>query len=478
MSGRKRFSSNDVREALGLPADGGGNHYTSVSADTRTLQPGALFVALKGERHDAVDLLPEAEANGAVGAVVPEGRALPVTRLELFGVPDVTRALGDLAAWHREASRARVVGITGSSGKTTVKEMAAAVLARGYRVYKTAGNLNSQVGLPLAILDSPPDADLWVLELGSSEPGEIARLAEISQPTDAVVTTVGPAHLEFFGSVERVLEEKLALVAAASHDGVVVVGERPEALVAGALGLRPDAIVAGTGESATWRPDEHSIEAEEVRFVRQGVECRVPAGGRHHLADALIVAALGEALGIEAAEVARGLGVYRPLGMRSALEQVGGMTVIADCYNANPESFSAAIEFCEEAFPNRRLVAVVGTMLELGQASEAAHRQIAERLVRAHFDLVAATGEFIDAFEGLRIGRNGTGVFGADSVERLWAELAPRLTGDEVVLVKASRGVRLDAIVDRLRALGTSVGAGGAPGSSDASSPTGAEGSD
>jgi UDP-N-acetylmuramoyl-tripeptide--D-alanyl-D-alanine ligase len=357
--------------------------------------------------------------------------------------------------------------------------MAAAVLGRGYRVYKTAGNLNSQVGLPLAILEAPADADLWVLELGSSEPGEIARLAEISAPTDAVVTTVGPAHLEFFGTVDRVLEEKLSLVAAASPDGRVVVGERPEKLVAGALGLRPDAIVAGTGDAASWRPDEHSVEAEAVRFVRAGVEYRVPAGGRHHLADALIAAALGDALGIPVAEVARGLGTYRPLGMRSALEQVGEMTVIADCYNANPESFAAAIEYCEEAFPNRRLVAVVGTMLELGKASGAAHRQIAKRLVRAHFDLVAATGDFIDAFAGLRIGRNGTGVLTGDSIEHLWSELAPRLSGDEVVLVKASRGERLEGIVDRLR----SFGSGPAPGVDSSVDPgpsvaPGAEGGD
>jgi hypothetical protein len=159
------FSSNDVREALGLPPDGGGNSYTSVSIDTRTLQPGALFVALKGERHDAVDLLPEAEAKGAVGAVVPEDRALPVTQLELFGVADATRALGDLAAWHRKASGVRVVGITGSSGKTTVKEMAAAVLGSGYRVYKTAGNLNSQVGLPPPM----PISGCWSWEAANRE---------------------------------------------------------------------------------------------------------------------------------------------------------------------------------------------------------------------------------------------------------------------------------------------------------------------
>jgi UDP-N-acetylmuramoyl-tripeptide--D-alanyl-D-alanine ligase len=436
---------------MGLPPDGASLSYTSVSIDTRTLQPGALFVALRGERYDAVDLLPEAAERGALGAVVPEGRALPVTALELFGVPDATRALGDLAAWRRRRSGARVVAITGSSGKTTVKEMAARALADSFRVYKTVGNLNSQVGLPLAILDAPPDCDLWVLELGSSEPGEIARLAQVAAPTDALVTTVGAAHLEFFGTVERVLDEKLSLVRGASHDGVVVVGERPDELVAAARELRPDTVVAGIGEDATWRPDSFEVGADEVEFVRQGVRYHVSAGGRHHLADAILVAALADNLGLPAEDAARGLATFEPLGMRSALEQLGGLTVIADCYNANPESFAAAIEYCREVFPDRRLVAVVGTMLELGEASPAAHREIAERLVGAHFDLVAATGDFVDAFRDLRIGRNGTGLVEAETVDQLWDGLAPRLSGDEVVLVKASRGVRLEGILEHLR---------------------------
>lgn len=454
------FRSSDIREAVGLPPDGLHLRYTSVSTDTRTLQPGALFFALRGERYDAVDLLPEAEEKGALGAVVPEGRSLPVTGLELFGVRDATRALGDLAAWRRRRSGARVVGITGSSGKTTVKEMAARALGGSFRVYRTAGNLNSQVGLPLAILDAPPECDLWVLELGSSEPGEIARLAQVAAPTDALVTTVGAAHLEFFGTVERVLAEKISLVEAASPDGVVVVGERPPELAAAALEIRPDTVVAGIGDDATWRPDSFDIGADEVEFTRGGVDYHLSAGGRHHLADAIMVAALAERLGMSPQVAAAGLAAFEPLGMRSALEQLGGLTVIADCYNANPESFAAAIEYCRDVFPDRRLVAVVGTMLELGEASRAAHREIAERLVGAHFDLVAATGDFIEAFQELRIGRNGTGLVAARTVEQLWAGLAPRLSGDEVVLVKASRGVRLEGIVEHLRqfAHGSSTG--------------------
>jgi UDP-N-acetylmuramyl pentapeptide synthase len=226
----------------------------------------------------------------------------------------------------------------------------------------------------------------------------------------------------------------------------------PGELVEAASLLRPETIVAGIGETASWRPDEYRIAADEVSFVKRRVTYRVRAGGRHHLADALIAAALADALGVPAEEAAEGLADFRPLGMRSALRQFGRLTVIADCYNANPESFEAAIDYCREAFGDRRLVAVVGTMLELGDASEQAHRGIAERLVGAHFDVVAATGDFIPAFRGLKTDRNGSGFVEAETVERLWADLAPRLSGDEVVLVKASRNVRLEGIVERLQA--------------------------
>ena len=173
-----------------------------------------------------------------------------------------------------------------------------------------------------------------------------------------------------------------------------------------------------------------------MSFVKSGATYRVRAGGRHHLADALIAAALADAVGIPAEEAAQGLSGFRPLGMRSALRQFGRLTVIADCYNANPESFEAAIDYCSDAFGDRRLVAVVGTMLELGKASGAAH----------------AAFHGLTTDRGPRTDHGPTGVVAADTVERLWADLEPRLSGDEVVLVKASRGVRLEGIVERLQA--------------------------
>lgn len=483
-----------VREALGLsalPAGTPSRRFRGVSTDTRTLEPGALFVALQGERHDAADFLGEAAARGAAGAVVPRGREEPGLELEYFPVADTQRALGELARWRRRRTRARVVGITGSSGKTTVKEMVAAALSGsapagnslrvksaagtgsgsgqtagdGPRVFATPGNLNSLVGLPLTVLNAPEGADIWVLELGSNAPGEIATLTGICEPDHAVVTTVGPAHLEFFGDVPGVLREKLELVRGARPGGSVVVGERPPELAAAARKLRPDAVVAGLDSEADFRPDRHGLSANRVWFERGGVRYEVEVGGMHHLRDALLAAAVADSLGVPAAEAARGLAGFRPLGMRSALRRIGGLTVLVDCYNANPESFDAAIDYLTSAFPDRRRVAIVGTMLEMGDSGPAMHRGVAAALVEADFALVAATGEFAPAAAFLAAkGRTGETRFitpvpldareareaAAADPETVWPALAEALHGDEVVLVKGSRGVRLERLVTRL----------------------------
>jgi UDP-N-acetylmuramoyl-tripeptide--D-alanyl-D-alanine ligase len=460
MTGDVRFDSVGVRDALGLPAPETTRvlQYTGASTDSRAVQPGHLFVALAGERVDGADYVPQAAAAGARGAIVPLDRAFPDVEIELFAVSNPLAALAALASDQRRRTAARVIGITGSSGKTTVKEMIACALSGAWSIYRTPGNLNSQVGLPLTILNAPLEPRVWVLELGASEPGEIARLTAIASPDDAVVTTVGPAHLEWFGDVETVLGEKLSLVAGAAPEGVVVVGERPTRLGAAARRMRPDTRIAGLGEAADYRPDHYAVEGERVWFERQGVRFEVPAGGVHHLRDALLAAALADALGVDPEVASRGLAEFRPLPMRGVVEHIDGLTVVADCYNANPESFAAAIEHCRTAFGGRRLVAVVGTMRELGVASEDAHREVAERLFRAGFELVAATGEFAPVVERLGNERNGTRVVAGREPEDVWPPLVETLRGDEVVLVKASRGERLERIVERLRDRFSSAG--------------------
>ncbi len=443
------FEAHEVRRALGLSPTGGRGRFESVSTDTRTLRRGALFVALQGERFDGVDFLETAARKGALGAVVPVGRDLPDLALEWYAVPDTLRALGELARLYRRRCAARVVAVTGSSGKTTVKEMLARAAAVERKVHATAGNLNNLVGVPLTMLDAPADAEVWVLELGTSAPGEIARLAAVTEPDDVLVTTVGAAHLEGLGDEAGVLREKLALVRGARSGGRVVIGELPDALGRAARQIRPDAIVAGLGAECDWRPDSWEIGAEQVRFEKDGARFEVEAGGEHHLRDAVLAAAMATAIGVSPRGAARGLATFHPLGMRSAVRRHGSLTLLVDCYNANPDSFAAAIRWSSGAFRGRRLVAVVGSMLELGTRSQEPHRTVAQALLDAGFDEIVALGAFRPAFASVGP-RNGTVVRQAASADEAVRQLTEDLRGDEVVLVKASRGERLERVVDGL----------------------------
>jgi UDP-N-acetylmuramoyl-tripeptide--D-alanyl-D-alanine ligase len=461
------MASGWIRRVLGLEETPGPS-FESVAIDSREVEEGALFFALSGARHDGFDFLDEVAEQGAAGAVVPRGRPLPDLGLEWFPVDDPRQAMARLAAGMRQASEATVVGVTGSSGKTTVKEMLAEALGGAPRVYRSRGNLNSQIGLPLSILNAQSEASVWVLEMGTNAPGEIARLVEVAAPDHALVTTVGPAHLEAFEDVEGVLEEKLDLVRGAAGSGRVVVGERPPELAPAARRIRPDTVVAGLGEDADWRPDRWAVEADHVVFDRSGERYRVEAGGEHHLRDAVMAAAMAEGLGSPPAAVAREISDFRPLGLRGALRRAGELTLVADCYNANPESFDAAVDYCVEAFPDRPMAAAVGSMLELGRRSGRAHRQVARRLLDAGFSPVAATGEFVPAFRAL-LGEEGSAGDGqprrgasrvvfAEGAEEAGRELAALLDGDEVVLVKGSRGAGLE---DALEVLEEAFGAGG-----------------
>jgi UDP-N-acetylmuramoyl-tripeptide--D-alanyl-D-alanine ligase len=406
-------------------------------------------VALRGERFDGAEFLGQAEQMGATGAVVSRSSRHTDVAIPLFTVADTTVALGNLARYHRRRCAARVVGVTGSSGKTTVKEMLILALGGERQVHATRGNLNNQVGLPLSILAADEDADVWILELGTSEPGEIRRLTNIAEPDDAVITTVGPAHLEGLGDLEGVLEEKLDLLRGASVSGCAVVGELPEELPTRARELRADVITAGLGAGSDFRPSEWHVGAEHAGFTIEGVDFAVPVGGEHHLRDALIAAAAAASLGVSPAGVARGLADYRPVGLRGALIQAGKLTIVADCYNANPESFAAATRYCSDAFAGRRIAAVVGSMLELGSAERAAHEQVANDLLRAGFSFIVALGAFQPAFRAISLPDSVTVLY-PESVPDAAAAVAGGLVGDEVLLVKASRGMKLERVIDSL----------------------------
>src|SRR5256886_9645688 len=331
-----RWTSDAVAAALSVSAPTE-LRFTDVSTDTRQIGPGDLFVALKGDRFDAHDFLAQAKAKGAAAAVVRRGTPR-VDGLPVFEVADTLAGLGHLACARRRllAPGSPVVAITGSSGKTSTKEMIRAVLATTYQVHATSGNLNNLVGVPLTILAAPDDTEALVVEAGASVPGEIARLRDVIEPTIAAITNVGYAHVEGFGSLEGVLREKLALV-----DGVAVavVGTDPPELAREAR-RRTRTVVAGTGSEADVRPEAADLDdAGHPRITWGGGHAvTVPVLGFHQIENVLLALAVGREAGVDPGRAVAALaGVKIPGGRGTALER-GRLAILDDTYNANPAS--------------------------------------------------------------------------------------------------------------------------------------------
>jgi len=436
-----RWSEAFVRSALGLPpAEGPG--YAVISTDTRTLVPGALFVALAGERFDAHGFLAQARDAGARAAVVRRGTPA-VEGLALLEVDDTLRALGDLANARRREIAGPVVGITGTNGKTSTKEMVAAVLRTRYRVHATRANLNNLVGVPTTILEAPADTGALVVEAGANLPGEIPRYREIISPSIALVTNVGEGHLEGFGSLDGVMREKLALV---RDVPLAVVGTDPAALADGARRLAGRVVTAGLAGADVAPGALELDELGRASFTVDGRHVRLPVAGRHLAANSMLAWAVVRELGLDPAAAAEALCALSMPGGRSEIVQAGGLTILNDCYNANPLSFRAAIATAATMRRGRRLVFVAGTMRELGAASAAAHAEVAAALAALAPDVLAGVGEFAEALEPHRAAL-GERLLTAPDPLALGPALRERLAGDEVVVLKASRGVALERIL-------------------------------
>ncbi len=423
--------------------------YAGVTTDTRQLAPGELFVALAGERFDAHTFLGQARDKGAGAAVVRRGTPR-VDGLPLFEVADTLVALGALARARRRQlpPGSPVVAVTGSSGKTSTKELIRAVLATTYRVHATGGNLNNLVGVPLTLLGTPDDADALVVEAGASVPGEIPRLRAVIEPTIAVITNVGYAHVEGFGSLAGVMREKLALV---DDVRVAVVGTDPPELAVEAR-RRARTVVAGTGPGAELRPDAAVLDdAGHPRLTWRGNTVTLPVVGFHQIENALLALAVGREVGADPARAVAALANARIPGGRSALLELGGLTVIDDSYNANPGSLHWAVQFAHWLAQRRRrpLAVVVGSMLELGAESARLHAAAAAEIAALEPALVAAVGAFVPAFEPHRAALGPRLVTAADA-DALGPRLKAALTGNEIVLLKASRGVALERVLRHL----------------------------
>jgi UDP-N-acetylmuramoyl-tripeptide--D-alanyl-D-alanine ligase len=428
-----------IGEALGaaVPA---GLTCARVVTDTRALAPGDLFVALKGERFDAHEFLEAAQAGGAVAAVVRRGTP-PVLGLPLVPVADTLWALGRLARRRRDAVPGPVVAITGTNGKTSTKELVARALGERWRVHATRGNLNNEVGVPLTILSAPDEAEALVVEAGASVPGELARLREIIAPTAAIVTNVSAGHLQGFGGTDGVLAEKVSLLTGVA---LAVVGAEPPVLAERARRAAARVIGAGVSPAADVRPDAWSLDsAGRGLLTFRGVAMRLSLAGRHQVDNAMLALALAELLGLDLTRVGRALATVTLPAGRWEVHDGGGRTVIHDAYNANPASLGAALETVAAIRGGRPLVVAVGSMLELGDATAAEHARLAEAIVRLDPALVGAVGEFVPALERHRA-TLGARLVTATDADALGRTLAPRLPAHALVLLKGSRGMRLE----------------------------------
>lgn len=440
-----------VRAALGLRTERArpGVEFTGVSTDSRSVEPGALYVALVGDTFNGHDFVADALAAGAAGAVVSQQVAGEGTA-PIYPVDDTLGALAALAAHRRAALEIPVVGITGSAGKTTTKELTSAALGRTFRVHATRGNLNNRVGMPLTLLAVPADADVLVLEMGTSEPGEIAALAGVSRPDIAVLTTVGESHLEGLGSLEGVLQEKLDILRHRAEDGHCVVGATPAILPPAAREVCPNVRVAGWGSDAD--EDLRPVDAEMDHWGRwsfgwRGSRVALAIPGRHVAANALLALTVAELMGVAPADAARGISDARPSGMRGEMRRIGDLNVLVDCYNANPPSVIAALDVLSSQSAPRK-VAVLGTMLELGDAADALHAQVLAKALAHDLDVVVATGGFARVADAEADDR----LVVAEDWQSAYPALRQRLEGHEVVLLKASRGVAMEGLLPLLEA--------------------------
>lgn len=416
---------------------------TAVSTDTRSLAGGELFVALQGERYDAHDFLADAVRAGAAAVVVSRPESARGLGVPVFVAADTLHALGALARERRRAWGGRVVGVAGSNGKTSTKELARSALATRLRVHATQGNLNNLIGVPLTLLAIPDDAEIAVVEIGTNVPGEVPRLRDIAMPDIAIVTSIGEEHLEGLGSLEGVLCEEASL-----YDGAAVAvapSAYPE-LVREAT-LRARSVVTAGLDSGALRASAWGLEADGLGWMRvDGLTVRPALRGAHNLANSMLALAAARAAGVPLEDAVRGLAAATVPSMRTAWTALGRATLINDAYNANPPSMRAALRLLSETPGERQRVAVLGTMRELGAHAQRLHAEIAHAALGAGLNIVAGVGEMADALEATGDAR----VLAAHDVDELWPLLSPRLRPDALILLKASRGVRLERLVPYL----------------------------
>jgi UDP-N-acetylmuramoyl-tripeptide--D-alanyl-D-alanine ligase len=422
------------------------------SIDSRSVRAGELFFAVKGERLDGHDFVELALRNGAIAAVVREDQLSRYPQeTRLLAVEDTLAALQTLATAVRRLWGKPLIAVTGSAGKTTTKEAIAHVLSTRFRVLKSEGNFNNHFGLPLMLLKLEPEYDVAVIEMGMSHAGEIRALANIAQPEIGVVTNVAPVHLEFFDSLAGIARAKYELVESLPANGVVVLNADDEYVSQFGRDFNGKVVMYGTGATADVRAERiqsKGTEGAEFDVVIGGVHehAKLPLVGEHNVLNALAAVAVGLERGLKPAEAVGALAALAPAEKRGQVLQVGNITVINDCYNSNPKALEAMVDALATMAAKRRIV-VAGEMLELGPAGEEMHRQAGEHIAEKKIDVLVGVRGLAQAMvEGAR--KVGTPAEFVTTPEEAGEWLAREARDGDVVLLKASRGVKLEKALE------------------------------
>ncbi len=461
------WTTSEILEATGgsLIAGEPESTFEKVSIDSRNIAEKDLFVAIEGERHDGHGFVEEVAATGVRGAVVAKAKAGLFDKEEfsrrgmvLIGVEDTTRALGDMAFYNRNRSGVRVIAATGSNGKTTTRKMTAAVIRRRFSAFSSKGNFNNQIGLPLSLLGLAPEHRWAVVELGANHPGEISYLARICRPDIAIVTNVGPAHLEGFGSLEGVASAKGEILDRLAPDGTAVLNADDERVAAMAGRAPGEVLFYGLSENARVRASRVEYFPMASRFAlstpKDEISVEIKAPGAFMVLNALAAASAGYLAGVEAEEIKRALEVdFKPApGRMNVFRTESGINIVDDAYNANLESMKGALKALESMREGSRSAFVAGDMFELGEHAPALHEQLGRLAADSKISRLYAVGANASkvADGALAAGMPPEGIFVGEKEEVL-EDLKQWLRPGDWALVKGSRGMRMEQIIEGLK---------------------------
>jgi UDP-N-acetylmuramoyl-tripeptide--D-alanyl-D-alanine ligase len=421
-----------------------------ISTDSRTVNNGELFVALKGIRFDGHFFIKDCISRGALGLVVSEDEEVDVPEyVSVIKVQDSLKALGDIAHFHRMRFDIPIVAVTGSNGKTTTKDMIAQALGSRYKVLKSQGTFNNLIGVPITLLKLNDEHQVCVLEMGTSRLGEIARLAKIARPNIGVITNVGPSHLEFFKDLETVAQAKMELFSGFGKDDIAI-WNADDCMLSGLYetlicNKRTFGLANGCDFQAT------NIEYAESgwRFaLNQSKLIKIRLLGQHNVHNALAAIAVVETLGIEYQDIYTALLNFSTPPMRMEILQAGGVTIINDCYNSNPKSMESAIHVLSGFSAAGRKVLVSGDMLELGEISGYFHHQLGLNVAESGIDIFIGVGERSKeaTVSAVRAGMNGDCVFFCKDSKEAGELLLKILHSQDVVLIKGSRAMNMEKV--------------------------------